>query len=140
MHVSDGLIPLTYHPVAALISDDPYAIYALIAGVLHPPGGHAAGIHASAVIADSARISNSARISANVVIGEDCSIAEGVDIGSDVEIGTNTAVDRGSIDDTIIEDGVRLDNLIQVGHNARRGEALEKRVAELEAKVNKNDG
>ncbi len=175
-------------PVAALISDDPYATYALIAGVLHPPAGHAAGIHASAVIADSARISNSARIAANVVIGEDCSIAEGVYIaagcilgkrcsigrdsqvlvnatlvedvrigertiihpgavigsdgfgnarggsgwikipqlggvviGSDVEIGANTAVDRGAIDDTIIEDGVRLDNLIQVGHNARIG-------------------
>jgi len=56
------------------------------------------------------------------------------------ELLATTALDRGSIDDTIIEDGVRLDNLIQVGHNARRGEALEKRVAELEAKVNKNDG
>lgn len=175
-------------PVAALISDDPYATYALIAGVLHPPAGHAAGIHSSAVIADSASISNSARISANAVLGEDCSIAEGVYIGpgcvlgkrcsigrdsqvlvnatlvedvrigertiihpgavigsdgfgnarggsgwikipqlggvvigSDVEIGTNTTVDRGAIDDTIIEDGVRLDNLIQVGHNARIG-------------------
>jgi len=175
-------------PVAALISDDPYASYALIAGVLHPPVGHAAGIHSSAVIADSASISNSACICANVVIGEDCSIAEGayiaagcvlgkrcsigrdsqvlvnatlvedvrigertiihpgavigsdgfgnarggsgwvkiprlggVVIGSDVEIGTNTAVDRGAIDDTIIEDGVRLDNLIQVGHNTRIG-------------------
>lgn len=175
-------------PVAALISDDPYATYALIAGLLHPPVGRSVGIHSSAVIADSAIISNSARISANVVIGEDCSIAEGVYIaagcvlgkrcsigrdsqvlanatlvedvrigertvihagavigsdgfgnarggsgwikipqlggvviGSDVEIGTNTTVDRGAIDDTIIEDGVRLDNLIQVGHNARIG-------------------
>ena len=174
--------------VAALISDDPYATYALIAGVLHPPAGHAAGIHSSAIIADSASISDSAHISANVVIGEHCSIAEGVYIaagcvlgkrcslgrdsqvlvnatlvedvrigertiihpgavigsdgfgharaysgwtkipqlggvviGNDVEIGTNTAVDRGAIDDTIIEDGVRLDKLIQIGHNARIG-------------------
>jgi len=38
-------------------------------------------------------------------------------IGNDVEIGANTTVDRGAIDDTIIEDGVRLDNQIQVGHN-----------------------
>ena len=37
------------------------------------------------------------------------------------ELLTTTAVDRGAIDDTIIEDGVRLDNLIQVGHNARIG-------------------
>ncbi len=175
-------------PVAALISDDPYATYALIAGVLHQPAGHAAGIHSSAVIADSASISDSAHVSANVVIGEDCTISDGVYlaagcvlgkrcsigrdsqvlvnatlvgdvrigertivhpgavigsdgfgnvrgdsgwikipqlggvvIGSDVEIGTNTAVDRGAIDDTIIEDGVRLDNLIQIGHNARIG-------------------
>ena len=59
-------------PVAALISDDPYATYALIAGVLHPPVGHAAGIHSSAAIADSASISDSAHVAANVVIGEDC--------------------------------------------------------------------
>lgn len=45
----------------------------------------------------------------------------GVVIGDDVEIGANTAVDCGAIDDTIIEDGVRLDNLIQVGHNVRIG-------------------
>jgi UDP-3-O-[3-hydroxymyristoyl] glucosamine N-acyltransferase len=45
----------------------------------------------------------------------------GVVIGSDVEIGANTAVDCGAIDDTVIEDGVRLDNLIQVGHNVRIG-------------------
>jgi UDP-3-O-[3-hydroxymyristoyl] glucosamine N-acyltransferase len=38
-------------------------------------------------------------------------------IGDDVEIGANTTVDRGSLRDTVIADGVRLDNLIQVGHN-----------------------
>jgi UDP-3-O-[3-hydroxymyristoyl] glucosamine N-acyltransferase len=42
-------------------------------------------------------------------------------IGNDVEIGANTAIDRGAIDDTVIEDGVRLDNLIQVAHNVRIG-------------------
>ncbi|MDP9064802.1 MAG: UDP-3-O-(3-hydroxymyristoyl)glucosamine N-acyltransferase, partial [Pseudomonadota bacterium] len=41
----------------------------------------------------------------------------GVRIGDDVEIGANTTVDRGAIDDTVIEDGVKLDNQIQVGHN-----------------------
>jgi UDP-3-O-[3-hydroxymyristoyl] glucosamine N-acyltransferase len=41
----------------------------------------------------------------------------GVRIGDDVEIGANTTVDRGAIEDTVIEDGVKLDNQIQVGHN-----------------------
>ena len=41
----------------------------------------------------------------------------GVRIGDDVEIGANTTIDRGALDDTVIEDGVKLDNLIQVGHN-----------------------
>jgi UDP-3-O-[3-hydroxymyristoyl] glucosamine N-acyltransferase len=40
-----------------------------------------------------------------------------VRIGDDVEIGANTTVDRGAIEDTVIEDGVKLDNQIQVGHN-----------------------
>jgi len=38
-------------------------------------------------------------------------------IGDDVEIGANTAIDRGAIDDTIVEDDVKLDNQIQIGHN-----------------------
>jgi UDP-3-O-[3-hydroxymyristoyl] glucosamine N-acyltransferase len=42
-------------------------------------------------------------------------------IGDDVEIGANTAIDRGAIGDTVIEDGVKLDNLIQIGHNVRIG-------------------
>jgi UDP-3-O-[3-hydroxymyristoyl] glucosamine N-acyltransferase len=42
-------------------------------------------------------------------------------IGDDVEIGANTCVDRGALRDTVIEDGVKLDNLIQVGHNVRIG-------------------
>lgn len=175
-------------PVAALISTDPYATYARIAGVLHPPEAHAPGIHPSAEIDASASVSDTAHVSANVVIGEECSIGDGVYIaagcvigkrcsigrdsqllanatlvknvkvgertvihpgaivgsdgfgharddagwikipqvggvviGNDVEIGANTAVDCGAIDDTVIEDGVRLDNLVQVGHNVRIG-------------------
>lgn len=42
-------------------------------------------------------------------------------VGDDVEIGANTTVDRGAIDDTIIEDGVKLDNQIQIAHNVRIG-------------------
>ena len=44
-----------------------------------------------------------------------------VQIGNDVEIGANTCIDRGALDDTVIEDGVKLDNLVQVGHNVRIG-------------------
>ena len=40
-----------------------------------------------------------------------------VRIGDDVEIGANTTIDRGALDDTVIEEGVKLDNQIQVGHN-----------------------
>jgi len=46
----------------------------------------------------------------------------GVRIGSDVEIGSSTTVDCGAIDDTVIADGVRLDNQIQIGHNVHVGE------------------
>jgi len=42
-------------------------------------------------------------------------------IGDDVEIGANTTIDRGALDDTVIEDGVKLDNQIQIGHNVRVG-------------------
>ena len=42
-------------------------------------------------------------------------------IGDDVEIGANTCIDRGALEDTVIEDGVKLDNLVQIGHNVRVG-------------------
>jgi UDP-3-O-[3-hydroxymyristoyl] glucosamine N-acyltransferase len=45
----------------------------------------------------------------------------GVRIGNDVEIGASTTIDRGAIEDTVIEDGVKLDNQIQIGHNVRIG-------------------
>ncbi len=45
-----------------------------------------------------------------------------VRIGDDVEIGANTTVDRGALRDTIIANGVKLDNLIQIGHNVELGE------------------
>jgi UDP-3-O-[3-hydroxymyristoyl] glucosamine N-acyltransferase len=44
-----------------------------------------------------------------------------VEIGDDVEIGANTTIDRGAIDDTVVEHGVKLDNQIQVGHNVTIG-------------------
>ncbi len=42
-------------------------------------------------------------------------------IGNDVEIGANTTIDRGALDDTVIEEGVKLDNQIQIAHNVRIG-------------------
>jgi UDP-3-O-[3-hydroxymyristoyl] glucosamine N-acyltransferase len=44
-----------------------------------------------------------------------------LEIGSDVEIGANTTIDRGALDATVISDGVKLDNLVQVGHNVHIG-------------------
>jgi UDP-3-O-[3-hydroxymyristoyl] glucosamine N-acyltransferase len=44
-----------------------------------------------------------------------------VEIGDDVEIGANTTIDRGSLDDTRIAEGVKLDNLVHVGHNVKIG-------------------
>ena len=45
-----------------------------------------------------------------------------LEIGDDVEIGANATVDRGALDATVIESGVKLDNLVHVGHNVRLGE------------------
>src|SRR5437899_7627254 len=44
-----------------------------------------------------------------------------VEIGDDVEIGANTTIDRGSLDDTRIAEGVKLDNLVHIGHNCQVG-------------------
>jgi UDP-3-O-[3-hydroxymyristoyl] glucosamine N-acyltransferase len=44
-----------------------------------------------------------------------------VRIGNGVEIGANTCIDRGALHDTVVEEGVKLDNLIQIGHNVRIG-------------------
>jgi UDP-3-O-[3-hydroxymyristoyl] glucosamine N-acyltransferase len=42
-------------------------------------------------------------------------------IGNDVEVGASTTIDRGALDDTVIEEGVKLDNQIQIGHNCHIG-------------------
>lgn len=89
---------------------------------------------ANVTIYHDVRIGNRALLHAGVVIGADgFGIAndEGVwvkvpqlgsvVIGDDVEIGANTTIDRGALADTVIENGVKLDNLIQVGHNVHIG-------------------
>jgi UDP-3-O-[3-hydroxymyristoyl] glucosamine N-acyltransferase len=42
-------------------------------------------------------------------------------VGDDVEIGANTCIDRGALGDTVIGDGVKIDNLVMIGHNVRVG-------------------
>ena len=83
---------------------------------------------------EDCRIGERCIVHAGVVIGADgfgFALFEGrwekieqlgaVRIGNDVEIGANTCIDRGALDDTIIEDGVKLDNLVQIGHNVHVG-------------------
>ena len=86
------------------------------------------------VVGDDCVIGADCRISAGVVIGSDGFgyAKDGerwinmpqrgrVVIGDDVDIGANTTIDRGTLTDTVIDDGVKLDNLIQVAHNVRIG-------------------
>ncbi len=87
-------------------------------------------LSANVTVIAAARIGSRCRLHPGVVIGGDgFGIAHdgerwikvpqlgSIEIGDDVEIGANTAIDRGAIENTIIEEGVKLDNLIQVGHN-----------------------
>jgi UDP-3-O-[3-hydroxymyristoyl] glucosamine N-acyltransferase len=171
-----------------LVTANPYAAYARVAAILHPPRAPSPGVHPTAVVAGTARVAASAAIGAHAVIGErthvgeraavgagtvigeDCTVdddcllyprvvvyqrsaigprtivhsgavigADGfgmaeqdgrwlkipqlgrVVVGADVEIGANTTIDRGAIGDTVIDEDVKLDNQIQVGHNCHIG-------------------
>jgi UDP-3-O-[3-hydroxymyristoyl] glucosamine N-acyltransferase len=173
----------------ALLAKNPYAAYARIATVLHPPAPVSPGRHGSAIVDAGAHIDASASIGAHAVIaagvrigprvlvGPGCVVMEGADIGADtrlianvticagvtlgercllhpgvvigadgfgiapdqgewvkipqigavrigndVEIGANTTIDRGAIGDTVIGDGVKLDNQIQIAHNVVVGD------------------
>lgn len=92
-------------------------------------------IHAGAVIANGVRLGDRCIIHSGAVVGADGfgfqpsrkgwrKVAQvgTVILGDDVEIGANTTIDRGAIDDTIIGNGVKIDNLVQVGHNCRIGD------------------
>jgi UDP-3-O-[3-hydroxymyristoyl] glucosamine N-acyltransferase len=98
------------------------------------------------VIAEAARLDARVTLYHGVIIGKRTRLTSGVVIGSegfgfanqkgvwhkvpqlgtvvigdDVDIGANTTIDRGAIENTVIENGVKLDNLIQIGHNVRIG-------------------
>jgi len=91
-------------------------------------------MHANVTIYDGCVIGNRVILHSGAVIGADgfgIAMTEErwlkvpqigrVVIGDDVEIGANTTIDRGAIDDTVIEEGVKLDNQIQIAHNVRVG-------------------
>jgi UDP-3-O-[3-hydroxymyristoyl] glucosamine N-acyltransferase len=103
-------------------------------------------IERNSQIGEGSRLMARVIICQDTVIGEYCLVQPGAVIGSDgfglandngvwvkirqlgrvivgnhVEIGANTTIDRGALEDTILEDGVKLDNQIQVGHNVRIG-------------------
>ena len=107
--------------------------------------GHNVVIGRGCIIGDNCRIESGAFIS-HCIMGNDCYIYSGVRIGSDgfgflmvegqhrkipqlgrvvigndVEVGANSCIDRGAVDDTIIGDGCRIDNLVQVAHEVVLG-------------------
>ena len=96
--------------------------------------GAGSRLHANVTVYHDCRIGARCIVHAGAVIGADgfgIAKEEGVWrkipqigralIGDDVEIGANTTIDRGALDDTVIEDGVKLDNQIQIAHNVRVG-------------------
>lgn len=173
---------------AVLISKNPYATYAQIAGLLSPADIPTAEVHSTATIHDTARVGRNCyigpntvldagvvveddcllmagvfigknssvgkgtRINANVSVYHNCALGKrniihsgavigadgfgfandngkwikvpqtgGVVLGDDVEVGASTTIDRGALDNTVIEEGVKLDNQIQIAHNVRIG-------------------
>jgi UDP-3-O-[3-hydroxymyristoyl] glucosamine N-acyltransferase len=96
--------------------------------------GNGSRLHANVTIGEAVVIGQRTIVHPGAVIGSDgfglafdedhwVKIPQlgSVQIGDDCEIGANTTIDRGAIGDTIIEDDVRLDNQIQIGHNVRIG-------------------
>lgn len=92
-------------------------------------------LHGNVTLYHDVKVGNRCTLHSGVVVGGDGfgfanekgqwrKIAQlgGVQIGNDVEIGANTTIDRGAIQDTLIGDGVILDNQIQIAHNVEIGE------------------
>ena len=96
--------------------------------------GEGSWLKAHVTLSDGCRIGRRAIVHSGAVIGADgfgfapnqgqwekIEQLGAVRIGDDVEIGANTCIDRGALEDTVLEDGVKLDNLVQIGHNVRIG-------------------
>jgi len=138
------------HPDAVVESGVDVGPFAVIGAEAHIGQGARVGAHAvvgkNARVGDDTWVHPRVVIGDRCVVGARCVIHSGavigadgfgfaphegtwlkieqlgaVRIGDDVEIGANTCIDRGALDDTVIENGVKLDNLIQIGHNVRVG-------------------
>lgn len=96
--------------------------------------GHDCTLHPQVVLYPATQLGNRVIIHSGTVLGADgfgYSYFDGAHqriphlgrtvLHDDVEIGANSAVDRGSIGDTVVEDGVKVDNLVQIAHNVRIG-------------------
>ena len=83
--------------IAVIRAKDPYAAYARTLRLFHPQAPANAGIHASAVVAESAQVSETAEIGANVVIGEDCTVGDGTIIFPNVTLYDGVSVGKNCI-------------------------------------------
>ena len=137
-------------PLARVASSVGIGPYAVVGEDAHVGEGTQIGAHsvigAGCWIGENCRIHPRVTLYANVRVGHRVEIHSGavigadgfgyafgdgrywkfpqagiVEIADDVEIGANTTIDRGSLDDTRIAEGVKLDNLVQVGHNVQIG-------------------
>jgi len=101
----------------------------------HTHVGEESHLVAHVVLAHGCRLGRRCRVHAGAVIGADgfgytrdgarwekVPQLGAVVVGDDVEIGANTTIDRGALDDTVIGDGVKLDNQVHIAHNVRIGE------------------
>jgi len=149
--ISSGIHPTAVvAPLARIATTASIGPYALIGEDAHVGAGTQIGahcvigagswigencrIHPHVTLYHHVRIGHRAEIHSGAVIGADgfgYVFGEGkhwkfpqigiVEIGDDVEIGANATIDRGSLDDTRIAEGVKLDNLVHIGHNCQIG-------------------
>jgi UDP-3-O-[3-hydroxymyristoyl] glucosamine N-acyltransferase len=146
-----GIDPLaSIHPTARVDGSASVGPFAVVGPGVHLARGSRIGAHcvlgAEVQIGEGTVLHPRVMVGERCAIGARCVLHSGVVIGADgfgfaphqgewikieqlgavrigngVEIGANTCIDRGALDDTVIEDGVKLDNLIQIGHNVRVG-------------------
>ncbi|MDQ6683731.1 MAG: UDP-3-O-(3-hydroxymyristoyl)glucosamine N-acyltransferase, partial [Pseudomonadota bacterium] len=135
---------------ASVAADAAVGAFAVIEADAVVGAGASIGAHAfvgaGCRVGASSRLSPHVCLLAGTVVGERCLIHPGavlgadgfgfaptpagwekieqlgnVIVGDDVEIGANSCIDRGALGDTVIGDGVKIDNLVQIGHNVRIG-------------------
>lgn len=146
-----GVMPQAIVYPGALLGDDVYiGPFAVVEAGAMIEEGAVIGAHCyigrGARIGAHSRLAPHVTIGADCTIGERCIFHSGVvigadgfgfaphagrwekieqlgavRIGNDVELGANTCIDRGALEDTVLEDGVKLDNLVQIGHNVHIG-------------------